>query len=380
MPEYKLEIKQLVDYPRCRIYRQFIRMLLRKREIRIGSHAGLFHYALLSSYANFRTSYKCIEGISYIIRPGEWLCTLAELTQWFRVRFQHQALSIMKELQDRHLITYSVLGRKSLVKFRIKNWHRFNTVQDYNAPCQKDTGFFFLPISIANELVSCGRCSEMDVLLDLWINTVYNDDRVDGSSAGPVVYIRNGTGSPLISYSELGERWGISKSTAGRYLQKLQLLDFIELLSFPGTYGTTIYLKRFLSTMFEISDVLIDKDEVAMALNIKVEIPNEDLALPELPPEVSVPKGFSGVSNSHIYFILQKIEKVLAAQGFLCGSCPKIQYKLLPLSNECRDVGYVLSNTANFRQMRFLLSIRCGCGGSPELFRFEIHMRKGDAK
>ena len=51
MSEYKLEIKQLVDFPRCRIYRQFIRMLHRKRDIRMGSHAGLFHYALLGSYA-----------------------------------------------------------------------------------------------------------------------------------------------------------------------------------------------------------------------------------------------------------------------------------------------------------------------------------------
>ena len=142
MSEYRLEIKQLVDFPRCRIYRQFIRMLHRKKDIRMGCHAGLFHYALLGSYANFRTSYKCIEGINYIIRPGEWICTLTELTQWFRVRFQYQALSIMKELQDHHLITYTVLGRKKLVKFHITSWHRYNRVQDYNAPCQKDTGFF----------------------------------------------------------------------------------------------------------------------------------------------------------------------------------------------------------------------------------------------
>lgn len=374
MSEYKLEIKQLVDFPRCRIYRQFIRMLHRKRDIRIGCRAGLFHYALLGSYANFRTSYKCIEGISYIIRPGEWICTLAELTQWFRVRFQHQALSIMKELQDHHLITYSILGRKKLVKFRITNWHRHNRVQDYNAPCQKDTGFFFLPISVANELISYGRCSEMDSLLDLWINTVYNDDKVEGSSAGPVVYIRNGTGCPLISYAELGERWGISKTTAGRYLQKFQSMDFIELLSFPGTYGTTIYLKRFLSAMFEISDVLIDKDEVAMALNIKVDIPNEDLEIPELAPEVSVPESLSGVSNCHIHFLLQKIEKVLAAQGFLCCSCPNLQYKLLPLSSECRGTGYVLGNKVCYGQINFYLSI-C-CGDSRELLRFEIHMTK----
>lgn len=340
----------------------------------MGCHAGLFHYALLGSYANFRTSYKCIEGISYIIRPGEWICTLAELTQWFRVRFQHQALSIMRELQDHHLITYSVLGRKKLVKFRIANWHRHNRVQDYNAPCQKDTGFFFLPISIANELVSYGRCSEMDVLLDLWINTVYNDDQVEGSSAGPVVYLRNGTGCPLVSYAELGERWAISKTTVGRYLQKFQSMDFIELLSFPGTYGTTIYLKRFLSTMFEISDVLIDKDEVAMALNIRVDIPNEDLEISELPPEVSVPECLSGVSNSYIHFLLQKIEKVLAAQGFPCCSCQKLQYKLLPLSSECSSTGYVPSSSPNIWNTCFVLSI-C-CGDSQELFRFEIRMRR----
>ena len=376
MSEYKLEIIQLVDFPRCRIYRQFVRMLHRKRDIRMGTHAGLFHYALLGSYANFRTSYKCIEGISYIIHPGEWICTLAELTQWFRVRFQHQALSIMKELQDHHLITYLVLGRKKLVKFRITNWHRHNRVQDYNAPCQKDTGFFFLPISIANELVGYGRCSEMDSLLDLWINTVYNDDKVEGSSAGPVVYIRNGTGCPLISYAELGERWGISKTTVGRYLQKFQAMDFIEILSFPGTYGSTIYLKRFLSTMFEISDVLIDKEEVAMALNIKVDIPNEDQEIPELAPEASVPECLSGVSNSHIHFLLQKIEKVLAAQGFSCCSCSKFRYKLLPLSSECIGTVYVSGSNRKIWNTCFVLSI-C-CGDSQELFRFEIRIKKGD--
>lgn len=82
---------------------------------------------------------------------------------------------------------------------------------EYNAPCQKDTGFFFLPISIAAEIISSGRPSEMDVLLDLWLNTVYNDEQVQGSEAGPVVYMRNGTGSPLISYADLSQRWGMSK-------------------------------------------------------------------------------------------------------------------------------------------------------------------------
>ena len=34
MPEYQLEIKQLVDYPRCRIYREFVQTLIADRSMR----------------------------------------------------------------------------------------------------------------------------------------------------------------------------------------------------------------------------------------------------------------------------------------------------------------------------------------------------------
>ena len=233
MSEYQLEIKQVVDYPRCRIYRKFVQTLISDRSIRLGGSSGLFYYTVLCSYANFRTSYKRIDGISYTIYPGEWLCRISELTVWFRTRFQHQAVSILQDLQERHLITYSLLGRRKLVKFKIMGWQKHNRVLDYNAPCAKDTGFFFLPVSIANELLSQGRCSEMDALLDLWINTVYNDEQVQGSDAGPVVYLRNGTGSPLLGYTELAQRWGVSKATVGRYLGKLRELDYISVFILP---------------------------------------------------------------------------------------------------------------------------------------------------
>lgn len=330
MSEYQLELKQIVDYPRCRIYRQFIGLLMKDKSIRVGGTSGLYHFTVLSCFANFRTSYKRIDGISYTIYPGEWLCRVSELTEWFRTRFQHQALAILRELQDRHLITYTLLGRGKLVKFKIKGWCRYNRVLEYNAPCQKDTGFFFLPISVANELVSAGRCSEMDAMLDLWINTVYNDTQVQGSEVGPVVYMRNGTGSPLIGYAELAQRWGVSKATAGRYLRKMQELGYLSMVAFPGTHGTAIYLKQYLSTMFQISDVMIDKDEVAMSLNIHIQLDEET-------EDGSVSENSSGVSKSHTEIILQKAAKILAAQGFPCFSCSRLQCKLLPLSDDCRE-------------------------------------------
>lgn len=85
-----------------------------------------------------------------------------------------------------------------------------------------------------------------------------------------MVYLWNGTGSPLVNYSELAARWGISKATAGRVLKKFEKLEYISLMAFPGTKGSVVYLKNYLSTMFQISDVLVDKEEVAMSLNIKI--------------------------------------------------------------------------------------------------------------
>ena len=99
MPTYQLQIKQIVDYPRCRIYRQFVRFLMEDRSIRVSGGSGLFYFTVLCSYANFRTSYRRIDGISYTVYPGEWVCTLKELSQWFRTRFQCQALAVLERLQ-----------------------------------------------------------------------------------------------------------------------------------------------------------------------------------------------------------------------------------------------------------------------------------------
>ena len=60
--------------------------------------------------------------------------------------------------------------------------------------------------------------------------------------------------------ADLAERWGIFKATAGRCLRKMQEIGYLSMVAFPGTHGTAIYLKKYLSTMFQISDVMIDKD------------------------------------------------------------------------------------------------------------------------
>lgn len=216
-----------------------------------------FIMSFFAPMPNFRTSYRRIDGISYTVYPGEWICSITDITEWFRVRFHYQAFAILKSLQDRQFIAFTRLGRGHIVKFSITDWQRNNTALDYNCPCQKDSGFFFIPVSTATELISAGRASEMDVILDLWISAIYKDQQVRGSEIGPVAYFRNGTGNPLVNYSELSARWGISRSSVGRLLKKLADFDYLSLLTFPGRSGTVIYLKNYLSTMFQISDVMI---------------------------------------------------------------------------------------------------------------------------
>ena len=227
MSEYTLEIKQIVDYPRCRIYRQFVQALIADRSIRVSGGSGLFYFAVLCSYAN------------------------------------------------------------------------------------------------ATELVSAGHCSEMDAVLDLWLNTVYNDPQVLGLDIGPVVYLRNGTGCPLVSYAELASRWGISKATAGRYLKRMADRGYLQLAAFPGTHGTTIYLENYLSTMFQISDIVVDKEEIAMSLGIKLEL-QEETALTTAASSGSNEAG--SVSEMNRHRIERKMREILVAQGLPCASCPKSKY------------------------------------------------------
>lgn len=362
---YHLEIKQIVDYPRCRVYRDFLRDIMQDRTIRTNGESYLFYFMVLCSYANYRTSYRRLEGISYLVGPGEWVCTTSELSEWFRTRFQHQAVAILDYLQEQHYITYSRLGRGNLIKFTITGWNKSNTSFDYNYPCLKDMGFFFFPVAAVHELISMGKCSEMDIVLDLWIHAIYNDEQVQGSDIGPVVYFRNNTGNPLTNYTDLAERWGISKASVSRILNKLQEKEYLSLVSFTGRHGSVIYLCNYLSTMFSVSDVMIDKEEVSMAFQIPVQLMEnvfqEDSTIKDeqiMIEEDSVSNEEGSVSDFNIRAMVRKVAKILSAQGVSCCECPRTQYKLYSLS-DCKE-----------GNLKYSLSINCPDGKIP--YQFEL--------
>ena len=360
MKDYQLEIKQIVDYPRCRIYREFVQALILDRTLRTDSNSHLFHYTVLCTYANFRTSYLRLDGVSYTIRPGEWLCRISDLMAWFRVRFQYQALAILSSLQQLHLISFSKLERGPLVRYRILAWRKHNTTLDYNCPCQKDSGFFFMPISITSKFAGLSRFSETDVILDMWLSTIYKDNSVTGSGVGPVVYYRNGTGNPIISFSELAQRWGRSRSSVGRLLKKLSNLGYISLVSFPGRCGSVIYLNNYLSVMFQIEDAVICKEKAALQFNISIKLPDEPVAACDAPPqiEVCVSKEILCVPEQHMSLIVREATKVLADHGFQCLQCARPHIKLSSLSGDCKGRNRLSGDPPE--PLQFDLAVSCG--------------------
>ncbi len=66
-----------------------------------------------------------------------------------------------------------------------------------------------------------------------------------------------------------------------RIVKKFSELSYIKSVAFPGRTDTVIYLQNYLSTMFNISDVAVDKEEVALALNIKINTADTDTILIE---------------------------------------------------------------------------------------------------
>ena len=140
---------------------------------------------------------------------------------------------------------------------------------------------------------------------------------------------------------------------------------YLQLTTFPGTHGTAIYLQNYLSTMFQISDIVVDKEEIAMSLGIKLELQEESA----LPAKVSSGSNETGsVSETNRHQIERKMRELLVAQGLPCASCPKSKYMLLPLSDDCKET------VEGVPPLRRWLQLVVTCGDAQEVYRFELRL------
>lgn len=116
---YKLEIKQLLKFRNCRIYRSFIRELMRDMSLKTKGTSYFFFYVILCSYANFRTSYVWIASDQFTVYPGHWVCRLSEMKAWFRLKSKKQLLEVLDTLVEKNMISYKLQQNDKIVNFKI---------------------------------------------------------------------------------------------------------------------------------------------------------------------------------------------------------------------------------------------------------------------
>lgn len=342
MPNYQLQIRQLVTYPRCRIYREFLQTLIADRDIHTNGCPGLFCYTALCALASFRTTHLRLERISHTIRPGECVCTVADLTRTLRLRSRRRTLELLRVMGDRGLLRYTFLDRGKLVRYKILDWQRCSCVLAKDCPNQNQGSSIFLPATVAADLVSSVTCSEMDILLDLLCSAVYLDERVKGSFSGQVVYLRNGTGCAAVTYEDLCSRWGLSRSGVRRVLRKLERAGFITLRGSPHSPEMLIYLAGELAASFQVSDILLDKDELPMTMRVPFPVSEEDLP---------------NIKNA----IAERVLHLLDLQGIGCAKCPRCTHELYLLPR---------NPAASEKTVHFRMEVLCG-HGTP-LYSFDL--------
>lgn len=102
-----------------------------------------FYFLILCSYANYSSSYRNIEHLTYKVVPGEWICSLKELQIHFRQKFQHQVISILDTLVEQNLLTYSLHEKIRLSNTRSKTGQKIILPFPIITHAKKTSGFSF---------------------------------------------------------------------------------------------------------------------------------------------------------------------------------------------------------------------------------------------
>lgn len=142
-------------------------------------------------------------------------------------------------------------------------------------------------------------------------------------------------------------------------LKKLEEKEYITLINFKGRHGSVIYLNNYLSVMFNVSDVMIDKEEVAMTMQLPIHIPDSEepskcVSKCVTDDQLTVSENNLCVPKPHMKYIIQKVVELLDSQGIPCCHCEKTEYILSPLS-DCKStvIQYALSIICPFGNMKY---------------------------
>lgn len=292
--------QQLVCFPKVRVLKRWFRHFNDHKEFRNEGTVHLFSLMALFSYANFRFNERVINDVRYMEAPGQWICKIGALPRILRVHSKAQAMELMEYFQDHGFLIYEMLDEeKEILRFTITDWKAHCTHLQYNYYSYKGSGFFFFPLPVGRLLLKAARkevgivFSELDAIMDMWLHTILNDPKVQGSEYMPVVYYSNMRGMPLLSYTYLARRWGWSKSRVGRFMLKAGEYGIISRVSFSSSRGSVISMCRYremiygedceeleLSSIGEVIGIakavdVVDMDDSKLDVTIESRVPSE---------------------------------------------------------------------------------------------------------
>lgn len=139
---YKLELKQIVEFPRCRIYRDFIQTLITTKSIRT---TGALFFLLSGIMLLCKLPHILPpDGTHYLYHWSRRVDLHSHRSSGMvSLPFPTSSVVHPSIFEEQNYITYSLLGKNRLVKFKISDWPKDNTVLEYNYPCKKIQGFSF---------------------------------------------------------------------------------------------------------------------------------------------------------------------------------------------------------------------------------------------
>ena len=236
---------QLLSYHVHRVTRKFIFEVGNKFSNLHG--CGLFAYCslLANSCSHFKKKYKTVFA---------WIKgSLKYYYKIFNVKSEKEVFSQLDKLKRAKLINYRIKDNEIIV-FLLegnvdvnKSYTRKEIVAQY-AAIKTHSGYFFVNDINIEELRNNSKFySEADAMVDLWLNTIYNDYNIP-ISENPVIYLdtnrKVNDENINVTTNQLSKRWGCSYGRVNKLLKKMVDNDLIDIFVLPNV-GTIIFNKAY---------------------------------------------------------------------------------------------------------------------------------------
>lgn len=208
---------------------------------------GLFSYCALltNSCSHFRKTEKTV--FAWLKGPLKYYGKIMGL------KTEKQILQQFEILKAAKLINYRVKEGEYIVFLlegtvdTFKTYTRKEVIAQY-AAIKTHSGYVFVNETNIKELLNnASFYSEADAMVDLWLNTIYNDLNLP-ISENPIVYLDEDREKEWenvnVTTKELSKRWGCSFGRVNKLLKKMVEADFIDVFILPNI-GSVIFNKAY---------------------------------------------------------------------------------------------------------------------------------------